>query len=252
MTSSFDLDRALASFLEEGPVRVPDRPVEAALAHARSHPRRGDPFAPLRRDPMARRSGWSASPALVLAVLALLVALSTALYVGTRPQQPSIVPPVPTPSAGPSTPVVSRPPSPSPSPSAAPSSAAPTPPAEVQVVDGNGQTATVEIVDGSGLLVDADGFPPDPERAQNAEIEAIQLPADEGAGERAIIVMWVDLSCPGPHRLTIDETASSIVLETRSCPSDAMGVDHQLVLTFAEPVVAAELELDLVRIPAGQ
>lgn len=104
-------------------------------------------------------------------------------------------------------------------------------------------------MDESGLLRAAQGFPADPDRAQNAEIEVIQLPADEGAGERAVILMWVDLSCPGPHTLTIDEAARRFVLETRPCEADSFPVDHQLVLTFAEPIAATEIEVELVRLP---
>jgi len=241
MTGPSDLDRALASFLDEGPWRAPDRPVDAALAHARAHPRRRDPFGTFRRDPMGRRTSSAMRPALVLATLLLLAALSAAVYIGSRPQQPAIVPPsqaTETPSASPS--------APSPSPLASPTSAGPT---SVELVDGNGLTTTIQIVDRSGLLVAAAGFPADPERPQSAEIEAIQLPADEGGGERAIILMWVDFSCPGPHTLTIDETARNLVLGSRPCTADAIGVDHQLVLTFSEPIRATDLVVELIRLP---
>ena len=44
MTGSNDLDRMLASYLEEGPRRAPpDRAMDAALTFAAAHPRRRDP-----------------------------------------------------------------------------------------------------------------------------------------------------------------------------------------------------------------
>jgi len=250
MTASHehDFDRRLGLFLDDGPTRSPERPVEAALAHAVAHPRRRDPFVTLRRDPMAARGAWSSRPVLVLAVLGLLLTLSVAAFVGSQREQPNVLPPLPpepSATAAPSpraelSPGAAPPETPSPS----PARSAPT---SVQVTDANGVVATVQIVDESGLLTDAAGFPAEKDRFQNAEIEAVQLPADEGAGERAIILMWTDLSCPGPHRLTIDSTARHFVLEPKSCPVDSIGVDHQMVLTFSEPVPAKEIHAEIVR-----
>ena len=64
MTGSNDLDRMLASYLEEGPRRAPDRAMDAALAFAVAHPRRRDPLLFLKPDVMARRSSMF-SPQLV-------------------------------------------------------------------------------------------------------------------------------------------------------------------------------------------
>jgi hypothetical protein len=255
MTASHEheFDRRLALFLDDGPTRSPERPVDGAITYALAHPRRRDPFAALRSDPMAsRRATWSSRPVLVLAILGLLLSLSVAAFVGSQRQQPTVLPPLspePTASAEPSQ---SSDVLPSLSPSVAPAEAAsPSPtrsaPTSVEVTDANGLTATIQIVDQSGLLTNATGFPAEPDRFQNAEIEAIQLPADEGAGERAIILMWTDLSCPGPHKLTIDATARHFVLEPQSCVADSIGVDHQLVLSFSEPVPAKEIQAEIVR-----
>ena len=65
MTGSNDLDRMLASYLEEGPRRAPDRAVDAALTFANAHPRRRDPLLFLKPDVMARRTSMF-SPRLVL------------------------------------------------------------------------------------------------------------------------------------------------------------------------------------------
>ena len=75
MTNLDDLDRALAEFLEDGPNTAPEAPVIAALAHARTTPRRPDPLARLRSDVMAAPRGriLGLRPSLVLAVVALVV-----------------------------------------------------------------------------------------------------------------------------------------------------------------------------------
>ena len=56
MTGANDLDRILASYLEEGPRRAPDRAMDAALTFAAGHPRRWDPLLFLKPDVMARRT----------------------------------------------------------------------------------------------------------------------------------------------------------------------------------------------------
>lgn len=252
MTTMNDFDRRLAAFLDEGPTRAPERIVEGAVAYAGAHRRRRDPFVALRRDPMApRRPGLR--PALVFAVVALALAISAAVYIGSQRPDRSLVP---LPSGPIATDVApSTPPSPSASPTASPTSsstASPTPVATpgsftAELVDSNGLTATVEVTDESGLLTAVSGFEADANRPQNAEIEVIPLPADEGAGERILVVMWTELSCPGPHRLTIDETARQFVLEPEACEADAIGVDHQLVLDFSQPVPADEVEAEIRR-----
>ena len=72
MTGSNDLDRMLASYLEEGPRRAPDRAMDAALAFAVAHPRRRDPLLFLKPDVMARRTSmFSPQFVWVAAVIAL-------------------------------------------------------------------------------------------------------------------------------------------------------------------------------------
>ena len=86
MTGSNDLDRMLASYLEEGPRRAPDRAMDAALTFAAAHPRRRDPLLFLKPDVMARR-GSLFGPQLVwvAAVIALTLGAVAAIAVGTRP-----------------------------------------------------------------------------------------------------------------------------------------------------------------------
>ena len=141
MTGSNDLDRMLASYLEEGPRRAPDRAMDAALTFAAAHPRRRDPLLFLKPDVMARR-GSLFGPQLVwvAAVIALTLGAVAAIAVGTRPSQEPVVPP----------PVVE---SPSPSPSVVPSPVVTT----IELFDPNNEiTWPVTVTDASGTLVTAE------------------------------------------------------------------------------------------------
>jgi ABC-type lipoprotein release transport system permease subunit len=80
MTAPTDLDRRIAAWFDEVPSRAPERTIDAVLAHAKSHPRRRDPFAALRRDPMGSGVGFGRllQPVPLLAVLALLAIVAVA------------------------------------------------------------------------------------------------------------------------------------------------------------------------------
>ena len=88
MTGSNDLDRMLASYLDDGPRRAPERATDAALAFAATHPRRRDPLLFLKRDVMAR-PGSLFGPQLVWAALLIALTLGAvaAIAIGTRPSQ---------------------------------------------------------------------------------------------------------------------------------------------------------------------
>jgi hypothetical protein len=227
MTLFDDFDRRLGQFLDEGPVRASDRPVDAALGYARAHPRRRDPLAPFRRDPMAPRAAWSGRPALVFAVVGLLVVAGAAALVGGS-RQPPIEPVV---SASPSAPA-------SPSPTVAPTPRT----FSVEIVDSNQQTKTITVVDRSGLLQDVLPWEAgDPAHPANGEVEVVQLPADEGGGLDGLVLYWIDFPCGDDYRLTVDEAARDLLLERASCGGDAMGVQYQVWLDFSEPVPATEV-----------
>jgi hypothetical protein len=238
MTTFDDFDRRLSSFLDEGPVRAPERAADAAIAWCQAHPRRRDPLAALRRDPMSRPAMWSARPVLVFAVLGLLLAMSLAVVIGSQPRQPTVVPP------DPSVPAESAPPA-----SDRPAPSVPASPGEISVdiVDSNGVTKTVVITDESGLLENAFAWEADINREQRGEIEVNQLGADEGGGLNGIVVQWLDLSCPDDVLMTVDEAARNVTVEGASCGVDAIGVDHGVWLEFSEPVPAEEVTAEIVR-----
>jgi len=226
MNAMTDLDRVLGEWLDEGPSRAPDRPIELALGHARSHPRRLDPFAFLRPDPMAARSrGFGARPIMVLAVLGLILAAVVAVGVGSE-KKPAVV--VPSPSTSPA--------SISPSPS---------PLGIVQLLDEPGTGATVEIDDASGLVISAESAPvgdrgPDPNAPMPASGVLVQ---NEDAS--TLRLSWGGGGCPTAYQLTIDVTARSMTIVGAFCGGDAIGVGRVLLLHFSSPVDASTVEASL-------
>ncbi len=234
MTALNDFDRLLGEWLDEGPNRAPDRPVELAMEHARSHPRRRDPLNFLRPDPMAPRSrglGMGLRPGLVLAVLGLLLA-AVAIGVGGS-RQPAIVVPDTGPIASPSA---------SPTPFASP-----TGPASagilVELVVAAGQPQTVDVVDESGKLLEAtsgsptgDGqsFPFDDVDVKNIDATTLQLG-------------WAGFPCRTDHDLLVGTDPLVMTLVRPPCEgvTDSIGVDRILTLRFSEPIVAADVDITL-------
>lgn len=113
-----DFDRRLSDWLGDGPTSAPEQSIAAALDHARAHPRRRDPLAVLRRDPMGSSGGFGfgmrALPIVVAFGLLLVAALAVAFVGGLFDQRPVVVPPVTTPTAS-TAPTATQQASPSPS-----------------------------------------------------------------------------------------------------------------------------------------
>ena len=123
----------------------------SALAHARAHPRRRDPLAVLRRDPMAG-AGFAGAlrPLPLVAVLGLiLVAAIGVATVGGFLGRPSVVPPPLAPTPSPTAPSPTATPSGPPVPASSPAVV------RVDLIDDIGGGAFVEITDQSGTMVDA-------------------------------------------------------------------------------------------------
>lgn len=239
MTGSNELDRLLGEWLDEGPNRAPDRPLELALGHARSHPRRRDLFGFLRPDAMAPQSGGFAfglRPALVLAIVALLLA-AVALGIG-GPKQTAIVP-GPSPSASPSAAASSSAsPSSSPSPSGQASDGI-----LVNLTVQAGQPQTVEVFDASGKLLDArsgspagdgQGFPFDAVEVTNIDATTLQL-------------AWSGYPCKTDHQLLIELDPKVMTLLRPGCvgETDTIALDRILILQFSEPIDASTVKIAL-------
>lgn len=230
-TNESDFDRVLAEWLDEGPHRSPDRPIEMAIQHARSHPRRPDPLGFLRAGAMSQRPWYAAAlqPAWMLLVLGLLLAAVAAFWIGSRPSNPVVVPPVATP-----TPEVTVPPTPR--------------TFNVEFVDENNGTVTLTVIDGSGVLVGAAGGEPMPD-VEIPEGASVGV-ANAVTGEQTVLrVVWGGCPSEDTYTVRIDSTARNIVVETAGCTGDTLGVGRTLTLTFAEPVPAGEVTATLVTMP---
>lgn len=221
-----DLDRRLDTFLADGPARAPERPIEAALAHARAHPRRRDPFRALRRDPMGR-PWFGGSPVvrglvLVTVLGALLVASVALAAVGGLFDRPAVVVPEP---------------SPTPSPVVTPS---PTPRRLiVDLEEVAGADATIEILDPDGLVASArSGTPADGGSVADGEVRV------QGADGDAftLVLTWTDLPCTTEHVLEVADDGRSLTIVEPVCEGDATVRDLVLHVTFSAPIDPATVE----------
>ena len=234
MTSSNDFDRRLGAWLDEGPERAPDRTIDAAVAHAQAHPRRRDPLAVLRRDPMSG-AGFAAGlrPLPLVAVLGLiLVAAIGVATVGGFFSGPSVVPPPVTPTASPTAPL----PSATPTGPAVPASS----PAVVRVdlIDDIGGGAFVEITDQSGTMVDArSGQQAEAARESTGDIAVTNLAGDP----TAVVLTWGGMPCDARHVLTIALGGRTMTLSKNACQGDTLGMTRVLVVRFDGPVPASEV-----------
>jgi hypothetical protein len=236
MTATNEQDRRIAAWFEDVPSRVPERTIEAALAHARTHPRRRDPFAALRRDPMGIGGfglGRMAQPLPLVAALGLLLAAAFAGAVvgGWFDRNPSVLPPS------------------SPAPSASPApSVSPTPRTiRVDLIEHVGQDAFIVITDESITLADAvSGDPGDGVNVAPDQVQVENAPGDPAT----IVLTWAGGTCDTSHELTIEPDGRTVLLTRPACQGDSLGgVGHVLHLTFDAPVPAGEVDATLETTP---
>ena len=114
-------------------------------------------------------------------------------------------------------------------------------PIRVDLITATDADVYVDIVDRTGLLVDAaSGTPGD-----GASIEAYTVTV-ENLGPTTLRLSWVDYPIDNALALYIDpfEDGFRLVLvqPEPTGPTDAMGVDRELVLTFSEPISASQVE----------
>lgn len=228
MTTFDDTDRRIAAWFTDETARVPERTIDAVLAHARAHPRHRDPLAGLRRDPMAHGpfSGGLFAPVPLLAVVGLLVvaALGGALAGGffDRPG------PAPLPSPTPSS---------SPSPSPAPATF------HVDLIEVAGADATIDITDRSGTVVGAEsGQPADGGSVGGGGIDVASDPSDP----TIVVLTWTGTPCDTTHTLEVEADGRTMTLSRPRCEGDAIPRDLRVRLRYAEAVDAGELEATLV------
>ena len=228
MKNPDDLDRLLDQWLQDGPTRPPEAPLEHAIQHARSRPRRRDPLGFLRPDPMAKRTTrLGLQPAFMLAMIGLIIVAAVgAVFVGSLPKEPQVI-------------VTPSPPPASVAPSA---SAAPTPAASlhVELKDELDSGATVDIVDLSGTVASARAAEVD-ERAPAGAVTSGEVTIGN-VDATTLWIGWTAGNCPDAHVMTIDATGRSIsISQPPFCGGDTIGVGRQLVLTFAQPIAAGDV-----------
>jgi hypothetical protein len=212
MTNLDDFDRSLSDFLADGPTTAPEAPVIAAMAHARTTPRRPDPLRRFRPDAMAgRRAGLVGSrPGLLLAVLTIAVASVGVAVVGSRPND-GVVPP----------------PSDLASPSGTPSGAPFFAEIPIQVAAGNPLTATVTDTTGDlvGVVSSATG---DSASVGNGSVSITGDPSDVNV----LIATWSGGPCETRAAMIVDERTSTITVSHEICTGDLIAFDRTVRLTF--------------------
>lgn len=244
MNTQHDLDRRLAAALEDGPTRAPEGSIATALAHARAHPRRRDPLAILRKDPMDTRSSRFSvafQPLPLVAVLALVLAagFAAATAGGLFDNRSVVVPPATSPSPTPSG-TASGLVSPGPS-SMPPASPSPTV-VSVDLIEHVGADATIDITDLSGRLVRAEsGVPGDGASVPDGTVAVSRLATNPAT----VVLTWSGLPCDTTHQLTIDPDGVTMMIVRPACQGDALGIDHVLQLTFDHPVDPTTIKVTL-------
>jgi hypothetical protein len=231
MTNLADFDRSLAEFLADGPNTAPEAPVIAALAHARTTPRRPDPLRAFRPDVMGLpRRVFGLRPGFVLAAAALGLALIGVAVVGSRQNQ--VAPPEPAPSVLPAA-----------SPAATPSPFS----ALVTMLVSAGQPYAVTVSDVTGELVDAVSVQP----GDGATIGDgdVRIAADP-SNPHALVVTWQGIPCETEGSLLVDETANLVDVTRRACQSgDQLPLDRIVRLTFDSTVAPDDWTGSIVAAP---
>ena len=239
MTTPNEQDRRIAAWFGDAPGRVPERTIEAALAHARTHPRRRDPLAALRRDPMGSAGfglGRMAGPLPLVAAVGLLlaVAFAGAAVGGWFDRDPAVVPPVESPSA--SVPPPSASPSVRPSPSTI----------RVDLID-LGDDAFIDITDESFTMTEA--VSGDPGDQVDVDLGVVQVENDPG-DPATVVLTWASGSCDTSHQLVIAADGRTLRITRQPCEGDALGgLGHVLRLTFDAPAPAGEFHVTLETTP---
>lgn len=236
MTTPDEQGRRIAAWFEDTHGRLPERTIEAALAHARAYPRRRDPLAALRRDPMGSGGfglGRLAQPLPLVAAVGLLLAAALAGAAVGRwfDRDPAVVPPVV-----------------SPSPSAPPSQA-PSVPATIRVdlIEHVGNDAFIEIIDESFTMIEA--VSGDPGDGVDVASDAVRVENDP-ADPATIVVTWGGGTCDTGHDLIIEPDGRTMKLTRVACQGDTLGgVGRVLRLTFDAPAPADEFDVTLETTP---
>lgn len=230
MTGFDETDRRISAWFADEGVRAPERTVDTVLAHARAHPRRRDPFAALRGDPMRRGLGGALfAPVPLLAAVGLIViAVAGGAIAGgflDRSGPPVIASPSPSPTA-------SLSPTPSPTPVPSPVML------HVDLIEVAGADASVDITDRSGTLASAEsGQPQDGGSVGDDSIVVEPDPSDPTVA----VLTWTGTPCDTTHTLDIAEDGRTLTMTRAPCEGDAIPRDLRLRLRFDRPIDISQM-----------
>ena len=136
-----------------------------------------------------------------------------------------------------STPAPSAAPSAAPSPSAVPSAA----PSVVKLKNATNADVRVEIVDHTQLLVGAESGTPG--GGMSVEPNTLKV---ENLGATTLKLTWVDFGIDNALTLFVDRVDGGyrllLIQPEPTSPTDAMGFDRELVLSFSEAISAGQVE----------
>ena len=192
------------------------------------------------------------APAITFGLAAVVLASFTVIALGGGRGGSEVGAVIPPPSAAPTAAPVAPTPSPVPTaePSIAPSpgpTAAPSDggndamPVRVDLTTATGADVYVDIVDRTGLLVEAaSGTPGD-----GASVEAYTVNV-ENLDPTTLRLSWVDFPIDNALALYVDESEGGIrlllVQPEPTGTTDAIGFDRELILSFSEPVPADQVQ----------
>ena len=155
--------------------------------------------------------------------------------VAVPPASPSPSLPAETPAE---TPVATPPPAATPAPDDDGSDAMPI---TVDLANATGADVHVDIADHTGLLLDARSGTP----GEGMSVDSYTLRV-ENLDQRTLKVTWVDFPIDNALGLSIDESERGVrlvlVQPEPTGPTDAMGFDRELILSFSEPISADDVE----------
>jgi hypothetical protein len=107
----------------------------------------------------------------------------------------------------------------------------------IVLVQAAGDDVTVDVADASGTLLEATSGTP----GDGASVEPGQLHIVND-DPMTLRLTWTGGPCATADLLLIDAARRSFVLGQRGCAGDSIVTDRVLVLRFAEPITAAEVE----------
>jgi hypothetical protein len=118
--------------------------------------------------------------------------------------------------------------------------AGPSSPIHVALNQATAKVVTIDVTDGSGtMLVATSGTPGD-----GASVEPYKLVVAND-NPTTLRLTWVGGPCDSANSLSIDPTRRQFLLVQPECSGDSIVSDRILVITFSQPIVAADIQASI-------